>query len=94
MTIMSNLYRTRFIPGTMFWLLLLVIAAYWFIDWIVRIPCLPSGSIKKKFVLITGCDSGFGRVAAKMLDEKGFHVFATCMTEEGEEQLQVELPSP
>lgn len=29
-----------------------------------------------KAVLITGCDSGFGHLAAKALDVYGFHVFA------------------
>ncbi|CAL1297458.1 unnamed protein product [Larinioides sclopetarius] len=35
--------------------------------------------IKKKAVLITGCDSGFGYLLAQRLDKKGFKVFASCL---------------
>lgn len=41
-----------------------------------------------KFVLITGCDSGFGRLTALRLDRLGFHVIATCLTKTGQEDLQ------
>ncbi|KAM7405575.1 hypothetical protein PAMP_000015 [Pampus punctatissimus] len=34
---------------------------------------------KDKAVLITGCDSGFGKVTAKHLDTLGFEVFATVL---------------
>ena len=36
-----------------------------------------------KAVLITGCDSGFGLLAAKALDTYGFHVFAGCLQPRG-----------
>ncbi|KAK6174806.1 hypothetical protein SNE40_013384 [Patella caerulea] len=36
-----------------------------------------------KYVLITGCDSGFGLGLAKYLDDLGFNVFATCLHENG-----------
>ena len=45
-------------------------------------------NIKEKFVLITGCDSGFGRETAIRLDEMGACVFATCLTKEGEQSLK------
>lgn len=48
-----------------------------------RISCVAS-----KYILITGCDSGFGRDAAKQLDALGFTVFATCLTDEGERTLR------
>lgn len=44
--------------------------------------------IDKKYVLVTGCDSGFGRETAIALDKLGFGVFATCLTREGEESLE------
>ena len=44
--------------------------------------------VDKKYVLVTGCDSGFGRETALTLDKLGFGVFATCLTKEGEESLK------
>ena len=41
-----------------------------------------------RFVLITGCDSGFGRETAIKLDKMGIHVLATCFTKEGEQSLK------
>ena len=45
-------------------------------------------NINEKFVLITGCDSGFGRQAAILFNSLGFQVFVTCLTKEGEEDLK------
>lgn len=44
--------------------------------------------VDRKFVLVTGCDSGFGRETAITLDKLGFGVFATCLTKKGEESLK------
>lgn len=44
--------------------------------------------IKDKFVLITGCDSGFGQETAVRLDKMGACVLATCLTKEGEQSLK------
>ena len=44
--------------------------------------------VKDKYVLITGCDSGFGRETAIKLDEMGVRVMATCLTKEGEQSLK------
>ncbi|NXS54816.1 DHRS9 reductase, partial [Brachypteracias leptosomus] len=41
-----------------------------------------------KYVFITGCDSGFGNLAAKVFDKKGFRVFASCLTETGAKELK------
>ncbi|GBM37267.1 D-beta-hydroxybutyrate dehydrogenase, mitochondrial [Araneus ventricosus] len=38
---------------------------------------------KKKAVLITGCDSGFGYLLAQRLERKGFKVFASCLFPRG-----------
>ena len=45
-------------------------------------------NIKGKYVLITGCDSGFGRATAIALDKTGVCVLATCLTKEGEQSLK------
>ena len=44
--------------------------------------------IKGKFVLITGCDSGFGRETAIRLVKMGVGVLATCLTKQVEENLK------
>ncbi|OWF48181.1 short-chain dehydrogenase/reductase family 9C member 7-like [Mizuhopecten yessoensis] len=36
------------------------------------------------YVLVTGCDSGFGRLLAKQLDKAGVHVFAGCLNKKAE----------
>ena len=38
-------------------------------------------------VLVTGCDSGFGKATALELRSRGFHVFAGCLTKTGRETL-------
>ncbi|XP_022792936.1 short-chain dehydrogenase/reductase family 9C member 7-like [Stylophora pistillata] len=40
------------------------------------------------YVLITGCDQGFGRETAIRLDKMGACVIATCLTKEGEQSLR------
>ena len=45
-------------------------------------------NIRGKYVLITGCDSGFGRATAIQLDKMGVCVLATCLTKEGEQSLK------
>ncbi|XP_041364845.1 D-beta-hydroxybutyrate dehydrogenase, mitochondrial-like [Gigantopelta aegis] len=56
--------------------------------WLRRRYCQSSrhGWLKPdgRFVLITGCDTGFGHALAKRLDERGCNVFATCLLEQGE----------
>ena len=41
-----------------------------------------------KYVFITGCDTGFGNLCAKRLDSLGCHVIASCLTEDGENELK------
>ncbi|XP_065818594.1 dehydrogenase/reductase SDR family member 9 isoform X2 [Labrus bergylta] len=41
-----------------------------------------------KYVYITGCDTGFGNLLAKHLDQLGFCVIAGCYTEKGEDELK------
>lgn len=47
------------------------------------VPNLPD-----KYVLITGCDSGFGNLLARQLDTLGMRVLAACLTQTGAEQLK------
>ncbi|XP_067109316.1 dehydrogenase/reductase SDR family member 9 [Osmerus mordax] len=42
----------------------------------------------QKYVLITGCDTGFGNLLARHLDKLGFCVTAACYTEKGEDELK------
>ncbi|CAD5114012.1 DgyrCDS3174 [Dimorphilus gyrociliatus] len=46
-------------------------------------------NIKNRYVLITGCDTGFGNLLAKRLDNKGMNVIATCLTEKGAKDLSL-----
>ena len=43
-----------------------------------------------RYVLITGCDSGFGKLLVKQLDSLGVHVFAGCLTPKGAQELDQE----
>ena len=72
------------IPGVLATLVLGLLV--WF--WIRRNGRRGSLTADGKHVLITGCDSGFGKLTAIRLDQLGFHVFATCLTKEGEEGLK------
>ncbi|KAK3094593.1 hypothetical protein FSP39_003745 [Pinctada imbricata] len=40
------------------------------------------------YVVITGCDTGFGRLAAERFDGLGMHVFAGCLQEESTQELR------
>jgi retinol dehydrogenase-16 len=56
------------------------------LDRILRISNI--GYYSDRYILITGCDSGFGHAAAKRLDSMGCHVFAGCLTENGVMELK------
>ncbi|XP_014776247.1 retinol dehydrogenase 7 [Octopus bimaculoides] len=60
---------------------LIVITAFLLFQWFLR--TLKVGDFNQKYVLVTGCDTGFGNILAKQLDELGFNVFAACLTKEG-----------
>ncbi|KAM8977540.1 retinol dehydrogenase 16-like [Pelodytes ibericus] len=45
-------------------------------------------NLSDKYVLITGCDTGFGNLLAKQLDRRGLRVLAACLTESGAEGLK------
>ncbi|XP_048589205.1 retinol dehydrogenase 7-like [Nematostella vectensis] len=46
------------------------------------------GNYNNKYVLITGCDTGFGRDTAIRLDQMGFNVFGACLTDKGIKSLK------
>ncbi|KAM4044632.1 retinol dehydrogenase 16-like isoform 1-T2 [Anomaloglossus baeobatrachus] len=50
-------------------------------------------NLSDKYVFITGCDSGFGKMLAKQLDKRGMKVLAGCLTEMGAENLKEETSS-
>jgi len=66
--------------------LLGVFIVYKLLDHIIRLPRV--GNYSDRYILITGCDSGFGHALAKRLDSLGCHVFAACFTEKGETELR------
>ncbi|NXG63727.1 RDH16 dehydrogenase, partial [Hemiprocne comata] len=44
--------------------------------------------LSEKYVLITGCDSGFGNLLARQLDARGLRVLAACLTNLGAARLR------
>ncbi len=54
---------------------------YLLITYLFTLPKV--SNIKGKSILITGCDTGFGRALAIRLEELGCQVFAGCLTPEG-----------
>uniref|UniRef100_A0A8C5MIL5 Uncharacterized protein n=1 Tax=Leptobrachium leishanense TaxID=445787 RepID=A0A8C5MIL5_9ANUR len=50
-------------------------------------------TLSDKYVLITGCDTGFGNLLAKQLDRRGMRVLAACLTEKGAVDLKTETSS-
>ncbi|XP_063300829.1 retinol dehydrogenase 7-like [Pelobates fuscus] len=50
-------------------------------------------NLSDKYVLITGCDTGFGNLLAKQLDQRGMRVLAACLTDKGAEDLKKETSS-
>ncbi|NXN62875.1 RDH16 dehydrogenase, partial [Himantopus himantopus] len=44
--------------------------------------------LSEKYVLITGCDSGFGNLLARQLEARGLRVLAACLTDTGAARLR------
>lgn len=72
----------------MWFLLLLLLVVVYLYKWNQKRHILPN--LTSKYVLITGCDSGFGNLAAKQLDRRGLNVLAACLTTKGAEDLKKE----
>ena len=62
--------------------LICVIAIFCICDFWIRRGQIDGGPVGR-WVLITGCDSGFGKQAAKHLDSIGCRVIAGCLTPAG-----------
>ncbi|XP_048784619.1 retinol dehydrogenase 16-like [Lagopus muta] len=74
------------------WLWLLVLLGLWLLRrWHRERQTVPG--LEDKFVLITGCDSGFGNLLARQLDARGLQVLAGCLTESGAARLQAATSS-
>lgn len=58
---------------------------YKLIDHLIRWPTI--GQYADRYILVTGCDTGFGYAIARRLDKLGCHVFAACLTEAGQLKL-------
>ncbi len=58
---------------------------YKLMDCLLRLPHL---SAESRYILVTGCDTGFGHAVARQLDALGGHVIAACYTEAGETELK------
>ncbi len=57
------------------------VTVYFMWIFLTSVPKVPN--LCKKSILITGCDTGFGRALAVRLEELGCQVFAGCLTPEG-----------
>ncbi|NXF93452.1 RDH16 dehydrogenase, partial [Eubucco bourcierii] len=68
------------------WLLAALAALYLLRRWHRERQTVPR--LSDKFVLITGCDSGFGNLLARQLDARGRPVLAACLSEAGAERLR------
>ncbi|XP_078666284.1 retinol dehydrogenase 16-like isoform X4 [Branchiostoma floridae x Branchiostoma belcheri] len=72
-------------------LTLLEITAVLWVTYLVVTWWLERGRLSQltdKTVLITGCDTGFGNLLARRLDQLGLRVFAGCLTEAGVAELR------
>lgn len=68
-------------------LYVLGLVALWFVHrWYKESKRVPNK--EDKYVYITGCDSGFGNLLARHLDQLGYCVIAGCYTEKGEDELK------
>lgn len=59
-----------------------------FVNWLAGLASVHS-SPSDHYVLITGCDSGFGRCLARRLDNVGYRVFGACLTSGAVEELKL-----
>jgi retinol dehydrogenase-16 len=62
-----------------------LVLVYKAFDWLLRRFYI--GRLGERHIFITGCDTGFGNLAARRLDALGCQVFAGCLTEAGETEL-------
>ncbi|KAL5006911.1 hypothetical protein ScPMuIL_015717 [Solemya velum] len=68
------------------WVLILIFFGLYSVVKLMR--TLHIGNYGSRYVLVTGCDSGFGNMLVKKLDIMGFNVFAACFTTAGALELK------
>ena len=62
---------------------------YKVIDYLVRLLYLPKDYFDGRYILITGCDSGFGRLLTTRLDKTTLcRVFACCLKKESVNEIR------
>ncbi|ELT98602.1 hypothetical protein CAPTEDRAFT_110974 [Capitella teleta] len=66
--------------------LVLLFILYKVLDYVIRIPFI--SNVDRRKIMVTGCDSGLGRLFAIRMANKGVTVFASCMTDDGKKQLE------
>ena len=75
---------TEYNNAKMFWIILsflaICVTVFLLTRW--RLRQLIIGDLSSRFILVTGCDSGFGNLLVKKLDSIGVNVFAMCYTKE------------
>ena len=79
------------VPTLLALVAVLLPAAWWCWDYVHSLPTISptdASSGQRRVVLITGCDSGFGQLLTRRLDRLGYRVLASCLTKEGERELQ------
>jgi 17beta-estradiol 17-dehydrogenase/all-trans-retinol dehydrogenase (NAD+)/3alpha(17beta)-hydroxysteroid dehydrogenase (NAD+) len=77
---------------TLLWYILIPIGFYWIITWFLEKKQIEG--LNRKVVLITGCDSGFGRDLVFKCSDAGMPVLAACLTDFGVESLKKEAKGP
>ncbi|XP_068184634.1 dehydrogenase/reductase SDR family member 9 [Antennarius striatus] len=70
----------------MFLYILALVPLWFFYRWYKESKRVPNK--EDKYVYITGCDTGFGNLLARHLDQLGYRVIAGCYTEKGEVELK------
>ncbi|KAJ1160121.1 hypothetical protein NDU88_000623 [Pleurodeles waltl] len=71
----------------MMWMCLAALLGLYFLfRWYRERETVPN--LQEKYVLITGCDSGFGNQLARQLDRRGMRVLAACLTQKEADQLR------
>ncbi|XP_050388744.2 retinol dehydrogenase 7 [Patella vulgata] len=69
------------------WLCIMtILIGYWTLKWFLE--RLKVENYSEKYVLVTGCDTGFGKLLAKRLDGLGFHVIAACLKQDAAAELK------
>lgn len=70
----------------MFWYIALFFGGVYLLKRYLR--TLTIADYGRRYVLVTGCDTGFGLITAQKLDRLGINVFAACFTERGADELR------